>query len=130
MGQLGCAVKVLIVDDCHDSAWTLSRVLTLHGYESNCANSGKEALVLANTWLPDVVIMDMSMPGPDGYETARSMRQLPGMGNVRVIALSGNIDNVLRRETSGIHEHLMKPTAIPQLLAILKAFKSVHSVTA
>ena len=73
--------RLLVVDDNQDAANSLAMLLRLQGHEVRVAYSGMAALEMTKTYTPDVVFLDIGMPGMDGYEVARRMRQQPGLGN-------------------------------------------------
>src|SRR4030095_2488897 len=82
-------VKLLVVDDEVDAADSLALLLRLSGYEAVVAYSGLTALLVAVEHGPSAVILDLSLPGMDGYELARSLREHPQLASVPLIALSG-----------------------------------------
>jgi CheY-like chemotaxis protein len=81
-------MRVLVVDDCHDTTQSFRLLLGAWGEEVLTANDGESALALAASSLPDVVLLDLLMPGLDGYEVARGLRALPGLGRVVVVAVT------------------------------------------
>ena len=80
---------ILVVDDDHDAADSLALLLTLLGHEVRTAYDGPAALRAAHGRLPRFVLLDIGLPGMDGYEVARRLREQPGRDAVRVIALTG-----------------------------------------
>ena len=116
------APRVLIVDDYEDARDSLCVLLELLGHACATAPNAATALKTAAEFLPDVVIMDLAMPGTDGYETARLLRALPGLEGVRIVALSGydqNKDGQRSRE-AGFVAHLVKPADPLALEKLLK----------
>ena len=103
--------RLLVVDDNRDAAVSLAMLLRLQGHEVHVAHDGPSALAVAASYRPHVVFLDIGMPGMDGYETARRMRELPGMGNVVLAALTGWGQQEDRRRTAeaGFNHHLVKP---------------------
>ena len=83
------AERLLIVDDNQDAAISLATLLKLQGHEVQVAHSGTAALEITKGYTPDVVFLDIGMPGMDGYEVARRLRQQPGLENVVLAALTG-----------------------------------------
>src|ERR1700755_3295119 len=81
--------RVLIVDDNEDAANSLAMLLKLSGHETAPVYSAADALSHAATFRPDVVLLDIGLPGMDGYEVAQQMRELPGFRNVRLVAVTG-----------------------------------------
>ena len=115
--------RLLIVDDNRDAANSLAMLLTLQGHEVRVAHSGPAALESTNGYTPDVVFLDIGMPGMDGYEVARRMRQQPGLENVVLAALTGWGQKEDRRRTSeaGFSHHLVKPPEPKAVESILSS---------
>ncbi|HEX2466319.1 MAG TPA: response regulator [Thermoanaerobaculia bacterium] len=113
--------RILVVDDNEDAAALIALLLKLAGQEVRTANDGAEALVTAAALRPDVVFLDLAMPGLNGYETARRIRQEPWGQEVALIALSGWGQRRDRARTAeaGFSAHLVKPVSEAQLLAVL-----------
>jgi PAS domain S-box-containing protein len=115
------AHRVLVVDDDHAVAEGFAMLLDSLGQQVAIAHDGASALVLVTQFDPDLVFIDLSMPGMDGYETARRMRRLSGAGDRRVIALSGyglaTVESRLRQ--AGFDQYLAKPAAVEELESIL-----------
>jgi PAS domain S-box-containing protein len=114
--------RVLVVDDNHDAADSLAALLRLERHDVRVAYSGADALKAAAAAAPEVVFLDIGMPGMDGYETVRQLRALPGMGAARMIALTGWGQEKDRRLSAeaGFDGHLVKPAdalAIQKLLS-------------
>jgi signal transduction histidine kinase len=105
------ARRILVVDDNRDSADSLSIFLKLMKAEVATANSGLEALEILETIDPSVVILDIGMPGIDGFELARRIRQQRSSQDITLIALSGwgYEEDRLRSKQAGIDYHLVKP---------------------
>lgn len=106
--------RVLVVDDNRDAASSLALLLKLLGAEVAVANQGSEALSLLATFRPAVVLLDLGMPGMDGYEVARRIRQQPEFQSLLLIALTGWGQEEDRRRTAeaGFDFHLIKPADI------------------
>jgi CheY-like chemotaxis protein len=102
--------RVLVVEDNPDQARTLSALLDLMGHEVRCAESGYTALEQARKLRPDVVLLDLGLPGLDGFEVARRLRQEHGQA-LRIIAITAYGSDNERRESSeaGCELHLVKP---------------------
>jgi PAS domain S-box-containing protein len=103
--------RVLVVDDHVDAADSLSLLLSMSGHEVRTAYDGRTALEQAAQLKPDMIFLDLGMPGIDGYETARKVRELQGMEHVRLVALTGWGQDEDRRRTqeAGFDAHLVKP---------------------
>jgi PAS domain S-box-containing protein len=103
--------RVLIVDDNRDAAESLAMVLRLYGHEVQAAYDGAQALNFAAATRPSTVLLDIGLPGMDGYEVARRLRELPGLTKVRLIAVTGygqKGDREAARE-AGFDLHVTKP---------------------
>ena len=113
--------RILVVDDNEDAAALIALLLKLAGQDVRTANGGAEALATAAALRPDVVFLDLAMPGLNGYETAKRIRQEPWGQEVALIALSGwgqRRDRALTA-AAGFSAHLVKPVSEAQLLAVL-----------
>jgi two-component system, cell cycle response regulator DivK len=84
------APLVLIVDDFEDNREMYAQYLRFHGYEIAEADNGQEALKQATALRPDVIVMDLSLPGMDGWEATRRLKQEPLTRDIPVIALTGH----------------------------------------
>ena len=125
-GAGGEGMKILVVDDNVDAAVTLSMILEACGYSAQVAHDGARAVELAAAFRPQVAFLDIGMPGMDGYDTARAMRQVAGLENVTLVALTGWGADSDRQKSSaaGFDHHLTKPVqldVVQELLARLAA---------
>jgi CheY-like chemotaxis protein len=111
--------RVLIVDDNRDAADSLSMLLQFEGRETLCVYSGEEALRALAPFDPQLVLLDIGLPGIDGYEVARRMKAITS--KVRVIALSGygQLEDRQRSAAAGFDAHLIKPVDLEALKRIL-----------
>jgi PAS domain S-box-containing protein len=118
-----CRVRVLIVDDDFSVAESMAVLLQLEGHEVSIAQTGQEALALARTFRPQVVILDIGLPVMDGYEVARRLRQQPETQQVVLIALTGYGQEQAQAEAkaAGFDHHLIKPVDPEVLSALLVA---------
>jgi CheY-like chemotaxis protein len=109
-------IRVLVADDNKDAADSLQRILALYGYEVRMAYDGEAALKLAAGFDPAIVVLDIGMPGPNGYEVARKLRERRG-DKITLVALTGwGQEGDRRRATeAGFDYHLTKPVD-PSLL--------------
>src|SRR5260370_652411 len=82
-------LRVLVVDDCSELANAWARVITLWGHEVTVANDGPAALQAARAARFDAALLDIDLPGMDGFELARSLRRLPGHKGLDLIAVTG-----------------------------------------
>jgi CheY-like chemotaxis protein len=103
--------RVLIVDDNRDGAQSLALMLDIEGHEVRTAADGFEALEIAEEFQPHVVLLDIGMPGIDGYETARRLRTRPWAQSALLCAQTGwgQEDDKRRARTAGFDRHLVKP---------------------
>jgi CheY-like chemotaxis protein len=118
--------RVLVVDDCPDTRATLRTLLGLWGFEVFEAADGPAALRAARTCRPGVVLLDLAMPGLDGYEVARRLRRMPDLGGALLIAVSGygREQDVARAQAAGFDHHLLKPADPEDLERLLTALPS------
>jgi len=116
-------LRILIVDDNHDAADMLGLLLKMLGADVAVAHDGPRALEAIETHDPTVVFLDLGMPGMDGYEVARRIRQHPRCGQATLIALSGWGQEKDRRQSidAGFDHHLMKPADIETVRQLLRA---------
>jgi CheY-like chemotaxis protein len=103
-------VRVMVADDNRDAADSLRRILVLYGYEVQVAYDGTEAMELGESFRPRVAVLDIGMPGANGFDVARHMRQRRG-DEVKLIALTGWGQEGDRRRAmeAGFDFHLTKP---------------------
>ena len=104
-------LRVLVVDDNADSADSLAMLLQLMGHESMIARDGEQAVELAATYLPNVILMDIGLPGCDGYEASRRIRAQAPQRNLLIVALTGwgQAADRERSRQAGLDQHLVKP---------------------
>jgi len=112
--------RVLIVDDNQDAASMLELLLRGHGAEVRVAHGGREALELIPAYEPEIVLLDLGMPGLNGYEVAQRIREDPAQRPVMLVALTGwgQPEDRVRSKACGIDHHLVKPVEIDQLAEI------------
>ena len=118
--------RVLVVDDTPDVAATLSTVAQLLGHEVRVAYSGADALALAATFRPQTILLDLGMPGVDGYDVCRRIRAEPWGVDVGMVAVTGWGQEEDRRLTAaaGFDAHLVKPVAPGTLVELLGDLRS------
>jgi CheY-like chemotaxis protein len=126
------AVRVLVVDDNSDTTDSLGLLLRLWGHKPLAARGGTEALAAASDFQPDVALLDIGMPRMDGFELARRLRDLPGLGDLTLLAMTGYADADYRRRTeeAGFLAHLAKPAdpaELEALLGVLAREKAQHA---
>jgi CheY-like chemotaxis protein len=117
---------VLVVDDNADAAHTLALLLQAEGYRVAVETAPAQALARAAAEPPDVCLLDIGLPGLDGFQLARRLRALPDMAASRLVAITGygrDSDRDQARE-AGFDHHLVKPVDFGQLLGLLRG--TVH----
>ena len=102
--------RVLVVDDSEDAADSLALLLEMHGHQTRVAYSGPDALDAARAFEPHAVLLDIGLPGMDGYEVARRLREGEARGAV-IIAVTGygRAEDRTRALAAGCDYHLTKP---------------------
>jgi PAS domain S-box-containing protein len=113
--------RVVLADDSEGFAASCARLLRRRGHEVLLAGDGEEALNLVHEVRPDVLLLDIRLPGLDGYEVARRLRSAPGLGGVRIVGITGFGDEQHRRqaEQAGFDELLTKPLRLADLERVL-----------
>jgi len=113
-------LRILVADDNRDAADSLQRILALYGHEVRVAYDGESALNVGSDFRPRVAILDIAMPGTDGYDVARALRRRQG-SDVTLVALTGWGQDADRRRASdaGFDHHLTKPVDPQSLNALL-----------
>jgi signal transduction histidine kinase len=113
--------RILIVDDNADAAESLAVLLGLQGHETRVALSGPEALETVETFGPDVALLDLGLPGMDGYQLAARLRATPRLEGVRLVALTGygRSEDRERTQAAGFDDHLVKPVDLAALARAL-----------
>jgi signal transduction histidine kinase/ActR/RegA family two-component response regulator len=117
--------RVLIADDNRDAADSLATLLGLAGHEMCVAYDGEAALSAARDFHPDVAVLDIDMPGLDGYALAEALRTDPWAGELFIIAVTGLGDqkNAPRAEEAGFDAHMIKPIDPDRIKALLRERK-------
>jgi signal transduction histidine kinase len=115
------ALRILVVDDNQDSASSMTLLLELYGHEVCVANSGQAALDVAAERKPDAILLDIGMPGMNGYEVARRLRQQPAFAETLLIAITGygRASDLEQTQAAGFDHHLVKPIDYDKLQALL-----------
>jgi CheY-like chemotaxis protein len=119
--QSGAAQRVLVVDDNVDAAATLDMLLRSLGHRTCVVHDGIAALQMAEEFNPDVVLLDIGMPGLDGYEVARRLRTMKKGAAFRIIAVTGwgQEANRAKSKEAGFDVHLVKPVEPTELVRVL-----------
>ncbi len=124
--------RVLIVDDNNDSARSLARVIgRIGGHEVRTAHDGREGIELVESFQPDIVILDIGLPGMNGYEVARRLRALPGGDRLFLVAMTGYGQEEDRRRSrdAGFDRHLVKPVAVEALSELFRPIEADEGCT-
>jgi len=118
--------RILVVDDNVDAADSLATLLRLYGYQVRAAYGGASGLEAAEQHQPQVILLDIGLPGLDGYEVATRLRRHPTLAGVTLIALTGYGQEEDRRKThdAGFDHHLVKPVDLNELTNLLGGIKS------
>jgi two-component system, sensor histidine kinase len=113
--------RVLLVEDKLDGRATLRNLLELWGYKVETAADGRQGVEKGLAWRPDVAVLDIGLPGLDGYEVARRLRAALG-GRLVLIALTGygSPEDKQRAFDAGFDRHLTKPADPGELLRLLR----------
>jgi len=114
----GLSCRILIVDDNHDAALSLATYLEMSGYEVRTAGDGRQALEVAERFVPQAVVLDIGLPILDGYQVAKQLRLVPSMQHALLLALTGygQKEDQLAADRAGFDRHFVKP-ADPEMLA-------------
>lgn len=109
--------RVLVVEDNIDSARSTTYLISDMGHQAQYAINGYAGLTIAKAFQPDVILLDLGLPGMDGFEVCRRLKKDPELAHVKVIAITGYAGDEYRRqsEAAGCHTHLVKPVS-PKVL--------------
>jgi CheY-like chemotaxis protein len=126
------ALRVLVVDDNEASAKTMGWALESFGHIATIAGDGWKALEIAKTFLPHAVLLDIGMPGMNGYEVCRKMREIPQLNHAIFIAQTGwgQKEHLERSKMAGFNFHLVKPVDFTKLQEILSLIGQENSGSA
>ena len=110
-------LKILIVDDDRDFRQVTKMSLLKGGYEVFEASSGREAMNVARQVQPDLILLDILMPGLDGYETCRQLKTSPATSHIAIIVLTALGDPAVRYKTrqAGADDYVAKPVMLQEL---------------
>jgi len=118
-------LRVLVVDDNRDAGESMSLLLGMWGHDVTMAHDGTTALAIAEREQPQVVLLDIGLPGIDGYEVARRIRTQPGGENIALVAITGygQAEDKQRAQEAGFALHLVKPIEPEALQRALARFE-------
>jgi CheY-like chemotaxis protein len=117
------ARRILVVDDNRDAADSLAMLLNVLGNDVRTAGDGWRAVEVAGEYRPDLVFLDIGLPGMDGYAVARKLRALPALGGSVLVAVTGygSWGDRQRSEEAGFYDHMVKPVEFATLEELLTA---------
>jgi signal transduction histidine kinase len=123
--------RILVVDDNRDSADSSAVWLKLLGADVRLTYDGPSALEAVDSYRPDVVLLDIGLPGMDGYEVARRIRERPELAHVTLIAITGwgQAEDRARTRAAGFQHHLVKPADPTKLQALLATLEAERHTT-
>lgn len=113
---------ILVIDDNVDAGETMAMLLRLHGYKVVTADNGITGVQASLELLPQIIFLDITMPGMSGYETIAALRDTKGGQHSYIVALTGLNDEANRRaiREAGFNQHLVKPASMDAITAVLK----------
>jgi two-component system CheB/CheR fusion protein len=124
------SLRLLVVEDNVDAGDSLSLLLRLYGHEVQLARSGPSALEIAGGFRPDVVLLDIGLPGIDGYEVAKRLRERPDFKDVILCALTGftpSESDRQRQQETGFNHYFIKPVDLKRLFELFATAAPTHS---
>jgi len=115
------SVRILLVDDNKDVVSMLGSLLRRVGHEVAIAHDGPSGLETARRVIPEVILLDIGLPGMNGYELAAELQKLPELAQVCLVAMTGygQEEDVRRAEQAGFHHHLLKPVRLDDISKVL-----------
>jgi CheY-like chemotaxis protein len=118
--------RILVVDDNHDSALSLAMMLSIMGHETRTAHDGESAVATAESFLPDVILLDIGLPKLNGYEVAQRIRESAWGQSMFLIAVTGWGQEEDRQRSSevGLNVHMVKPVEPAALERLLSELRS------
>ena len=122
--------RILLVDDNVDFVASLALILQASGHEVRVTHDGLEALEVATTFQPDFIFLDIGLPGLNGYDVARNLRQLPSTQRSILVAITGwgQAGDKRRAREAGFDHHVVKPVEPTEIHAILTRFHVARRV--
>jgi two-component system CheB/CheR fusion protein len=114
--------RILVVDDNENSARTMEWMLQLmFGHDTRCAHNGIDTIAIAKGFLPDLILLDIGLPGMNGYDVCHVLQQEPALKKTMIVAMTGwgQHEDHQRSRRAGFHAHLVKPVDIDALKKVL-----------
>jgi len=117
--------RILIVDDNEDSTRSMAIIQKRRGHETRTAFTGPDAVTAAAEFLPEVVLLDIGLPGMDGYEVARRLRAMPALAGAFLVAMSGygSDEDRAKANLAGFDFYMVKPVDLDHLRELLRSRK-------
>jgi CheY-like chemotaxis protein len=111
----------MVVEDMHDLADSMALLLQLWGYQTAVVYDGEQAIETAKSFRPDAVLLDIGLPGMDGFELASQLRRLPGLTETLLVAITsyGRESDIQRGKEVGIDLHFLKPVDPSEVQRVL-----------
>jgi len=124
--------KILIVDDCEQLAHAVRLTLEAGGFTVECAGSAPAAVAVMERFRPDLVLLDVVMPGPDGYAVLAHIRARPELAGAIVVMLTGLAEapDVMLGWRLGVDWYLTKPFEMSELLSLVRRFAEISAAGA
>lgn len=117
--------RILVVDDNHDAAWLLAEALRMLGHDVRTSHDGLSALELAREWTPQIAFLDLGLPGIDGFDLCRRLREvLPDRPHVVAVTGYGQANDRERAQEAGFDAHFVKPVSLRQVQTAIEQFSS------
>jgi len=115
-------IRIVYVEDDKDISFPISQILTMLGYEVMCANNGQQGVDAAESWNPDIILMDLRMPVMDGPTAIRTLRSNPDTSDIPIFVLSAYSDAKTRDECRqiGVDRFMSKPIDVDKVDAAIK----------
>ena len=121
--RIGTALKILVVDDNQDAADALAMLLSFEGHAVKVLYEPLEAMALASTFAPHAILLDIGLPGMDGYEVARRLRAAGSRACLVALTGYGQKEDIDRAMTAGFDAHIAKPVELVKLEGVLRGIQ-------
>jgi CheY-like chemotaxis protein len=114
--------KILCIDDDHDQRMLISFLLERNGFDVQAAHSGQQGVETAQTWIPDLILMDLMMPGMNGFQAAEILRADPRTRHIPIVALTAYGEEKMRDRARqvGINDFVLKTILPADLLETIR----------
>lgn len=120
--------KALVVDDCKEASGHLSQILTRNGYQVIHADNGEDAINLASEYVPDLIFMDIVMPGVNGFQATRQLSKLAETSHIPVVMVSAKNQDVDKQwaEKQGASAYICKPVEEKLLVKTIDKLSTIE----